>query len=225
MQTIGARFARNGERRKISTFQKNMLSILRHTAVLSAHYSGNSQRTTGVRNDERILTQLSFLPVEQYQLFTRTCGAHLNAIAQLLQIKGMHGLPQLQKYIICHIHYRINTSQATSTQFFGHPKWCGRTQIHIANDSPEIARARRRIIKPHRESVVDGCRHLIDFRPLNNGLIEHAHLTGQARNRQTVTPVWCQVYFDCLIFKLQVTTHTLTHWCIRQQGHQAIRIF
>ncbi|CSD30570.1 Uncharacterised protein [Vibrio cholerae] len=61
----------------------------------------------------------------------------------LRQIKRVHWLALLQHHEVSDINHRIDRADTTTTQFFLHPEWRLRLNIHVLHDTTKVTRTRR----------------------------------------------------------------------------------
>jgi len=99
MQAIVTGTAGNRQRREEGRFEQQILSIVRHTRVLTTHNAGNGQRFGVVGDHQSVGVQFNVLAIEQRQFFALLCHANTNATVNLLQIESVHRLTQLQHHV------------------------------------------------------------------------------------------------------------------------------
>ena len=174
-----------------------------NAAALAAHDAGQSHGASAIANQQRIFRWGDFAAIEKGQCVPGPSEAHLNALAQAVKIKGVHGLAQLKHYVVGDIHHGVDASQTRATEPLRHPVGCGAGDVHALDDSAQVARTGVRRRDGHGEGIVNGGGHRGAGLGAEIHAIQHGELPGQTADGQAIAPVWREVDLKNPIVQIQ----------------------
>ncbi|CRM92056.1 hypothetical protein [Pseudomonas sp. 22 E 5] len=222
VQAIGTGLASDGDLVEKCAFKEHVTGGCGHTAVLATHHAGNRQGTGVVGDDQGVSTQADFLTVKQHQLLAFFGHAYADATVDFGKIERMQRLAQLQHDVVGDIYGSIDAAHVRATQTLDHPQrsWLG--QINVTDHTPQITWAGVWCQHFNRTHFVVHSSYAGNHRTGHRSVVQRAHFTGKASQRQAIAAVRGQVDLDAGIFQFQVNADVLAHRRVARQFHQAI---
>ena len=119
--------------------KQQLVGALGDLAVQAAHDAGQSHRLLGVADDQVVGGQLELLLVQRGDGLALLGAAHHNAaVGHGRQVKGVHGLADLQQHVVGDVHHVADAAQAHQRQMLLHPAgaFAGAQVAHVVGQIP-----------------------------------------------------------------------------------------
>ncbi len=140
-QLVTARRAGDRGRVEGRRLDEHVARRLGHLGRRAAHDPGDADRPGLVRDEKVLDVQGAHLAVQRLDLLTRGRAAHRDATGELVEVVAVHGVAELQHYVVRDVDQHSERAHARKRQTCDHP-WRSRSRRVDAADGPcdELAR-------------------------------------------------------------------------------------
>ena len=221
-----ARTASNGLGEPESSFDVDVLGVVRHGGVVTTHDARQRFHRAVIRNHTHLggAIQLHGVAVQELQGFTLFAPAHGQPAVDLVQIKNVAGPAQLKHHVVGDVDQGADRALAAARQAIHHPLGGLHLRVHIAHNAAREATTQVSRLNFYRQLVLRSNYRLRVVDRLQGRARQGRQFTRNTVHAQAVRQVGRQLQREQGVVQVQVFANVLPQGRIHRQLQQAAGI-